>query len=589
VVLDIGTCLITAGILSVVFTRLKIPNIAAFLAAGVIVGPVLGQLVTDSDNIRTIAELGLILLLFVIGVEIDLKKLLASGKVLIVTGLLQFPLCIGFGWGVAWLAGAAGWDSLTGQYTALYAGIAAAASSTLLVVKFLQEKFQLDTVVGRVSLGILIFQDIWAIVVLAIQPNLASPAIGPIAQSFAGIGLLMVLAILIARFVLPVAFRWVAKTPELMLLTAVAWCFGLGYLGANFDVILNAAGIGGTHLAVSEAMGALIAGATVASLPYAHDVTGKVGTVRDFFVTLFFVGLGMGIPVPDGVETIMLALFLGGVALASRYVVFFPLMYYSGLDRRSAFVGATKLAPISEFCLVIGYIGVGFGHIDAGFQSSLIFAFVILALTSPFIFGAGDAIHDRIGGLLTALRFRVPPSGAHGGAEEQDEYVLAVLGFHRIASSLIHELGEANPEMLKRTLVVDFNAGIHGEIAALGPTVKYGDLSNTQTLHHVGVDRAHVLLCTIPDDVLKGTSNLKLLHALNHINPKAAKIMTANDFASAKAMYAAGAAYVLMPRVAVARGLIPVLTAAVEGRLIALREDESQHHGSPDLRREVFE
>jgi len=156
---DIGICIVLAGLLAIVFVRMKIPEIAAYLLAGVVVGPVGAELVTDPANIETISELGLILLLYLIGLEIDIRKLLDSGRVLGVTGLLQYPLCVLFGVGVVkllvWLG--IGGDLLADGYAPLYVGFVMAASSTLLVVKLFQETFQLDTEVGRIALGLLIF------------------------------------------------------------------------------------------------------------------------------------------------------------------------------------------------------------------------------------------------------------------------------------------------------------------------------------------------------------------------------------------------------------------------------------------------
>ncbi len=211
---DIGVCLVTSGLLAVLFTRLKLPDIAAFLAAGVLVGPIVGHVVTDAENIGTIADLGLILLLFVIGLEIDLRKLAASGRTLIVTGLLQFPLCVAFGFAFASLLAPVFPGPLRESYAPLYVGFATAASSTLLVVSLLQSGRQIDTQVGRIALGLLIFQDIWAIIVLAIQPNFESPELGPVATTFLGTAILIGIAAMLARYVLPFAFRWIARVPS---------------------------------------------------------------------------------------------------------------------------------------------------------------------------------------------------------------------------------------------------------------------------------------------------------------------------------------------------------------------------------------
>jgi voltage-gated potassium channel Kch len=150
------------------------------------------------------------------------------------------------------------------------------------------------------------------------------------------------------------------------------------------------------------------------------------------------------------------------------------------------------------------------------------------------------------------LGFREPPQKAAG---EQESYHLALLGFHRTASSLLHEIGKNNPELLSQTLVVDFNINLHKKIAALGVTVKYGDLCNADTLHHSGVDKARVVVCTIPDDVLKGTTNCSIVKAVRHMNPQAIIIANAIELDGGRELYEAGADYVYMQRVETARAV----------------------------------
>lgn len=583
---DIGFSFLMAGFLCFIFARLHIPQIAAFLIAGIIVGPELGRAVTDKANIETIANLGLVLLLFVIGLEINVHKLLASGRTLILTGLLQFPLCVAFGYAIGLWLQKSGWIGVAGPYIPLYVGFTAAASSTLLVVKLLQEKFQLDTVVGRISLGILIFQDIWTIVVLALQPNLERPELGPVGLTFLGIAILTVIAALVAKYLLPTAFRWIAKTPELILVGAVGWCFAVGALGYHLGDILGLAGIK-AHISVSYEMGALIAGAAIAGLPFAHEIVTKIGVVRDFFVTLFFVALGMGIPRPKDVDVLFFALILSVIAVAARYLVFFPLMYFTGLDRRNAFVASTRLAQISEFCLVIAYLGVVHNHVTSEAVSAVIFGFVLTALLTPLLFQAGDALHDRLGSFLEVLGFRTP-AVAHHGPDEHSDHALAILGFHRVASSFLHEIARNNPELLKEVLVVDFNVALHPAIRKLGAAVKYGDISNFESLHHLGVDRAKVVLSTVPDDLLKGIDNLRLARALRRLCPNAIIMVNAIRFGDVKKMYEAGADYVSLGRMDSAGNLFQALEAALNGEIKEYRSSQEERFGPLHERSEVF-
>jgi Kef-type K+ transport system membrane component KefB len=290
---DIGLSLLAAGLLGVIFTRLKIPSIAAFLLAGVLIGPIGLKQVTDPVNVDTIAQLGFILLLFLIGLEIDFKKILGSGKPIIISGLLQYPLTILFGVLAVklliWL-GVGGSMLAESPYAALYLGVVIAGSSTLLVVKLFQEHFELDTVPGRLALGMLIFQDIWVIVAILIQPNLQNPELGLIAMSFLGIALLTLITVIMALYLVARAFVWIAKTPEMTLLGALAWCFAVVFIGVNLDNAFDLVIGRSFHMAVGPGMAALIAGASIANLPSSTEIITKVATVKDFFITLFFVG-----------------------------------------------------------------------------------------------------------------------------------------------------------------------------------------------------------------------------------------------------------------------------------------------------------
>ena len=584
---DIGLCIVVAGLLAIVFVRLRIPEIAAYLVAGVIVGPIGTAVVTDPGNIETISELGLILLLYLIGLEIDVRKLLASGRILIITGLLQYPLCVGFGvvaTKLLILAGIGG-ELLYGSYVPLYIGFVVAASSTLLVVKLFQETFQLDTEAGRIALGLLIFQDIWAIGVIAVQPNFSAPALAPILLSFLGIGVLAALASLIARFLIPVGFKWVAKKPEVVFAAAISWCFMIVLIGVYLDVLTSWFFRFNLHMSVGAEMGALIAGATIASLPYSTEIISKVSVVRDFFVTLFFVGLGMTIPMPGGINVLILAAVLAAVAVLARYVVIFPLLYFSGLDRRNSMVTSVRLGQVSEFSLVICFLGLQLGHISGELASTVIFAFVITALFTPFMYRQADAIHDRLSGLLGKLGFREPQQKTSAG---QASYSLALLGFHRTASSLLYEIERNNPELLAQTLVVDFNVNLHEKIAAQGVTVKYGDLCNAETLHHTGVDKARVVVCTIPDDVLKGTTNCNIVKSVRHINPQAIIIANAVELHGSRELYEAGADYVFMQRVEAARAVEDAVEKALSGELAEYRSSIEAQYGEWHLRKEVM-
>lgn len=562
-VAEIALCFVAAAVLALVCEKLRLPSIAGFVVAGLAIGPIGLRWVEDRSDIETIASLGLALLLFLIGLEINLRSLLASGRTLVVTGLAQVPLSIAVAFGAFTVVQRSGLAVTQGDYAVLYLALGCAFSSTLLVVKVLHDRLQMDTVDGRLCIGLLIFQDIWAIVVLAIQPNLDDPQLGPLVGTFVGIALVLGVAALATRFALPRAFRMVAKTPELVVTLALGWCFGLGMFAASLGPWAHALRLP-VEPSVSLELGALVAGASIASFPYAHEVVAKVGNLRDFFITLFFVALGMSIPVPDGAGVLLAALLLALVMGALRYLVFLPLLYASGLDRRHATTTSTKLAQVSEFALVIIYLGLSLGHIDAELVSVVIFAFVLTAVLTPALFAHADPLYLRLAPWLSRVgitqgKRRVPAQEAASPPR------IALLGFHRLASSMLHDLERDHPELVPDVLVVDFNVALHEKIRARGARVAYGDFASPATLQHAGVLDAEVIVSTVPDDLLKGVTNLELATQLRRLAPRARIVVNTLRLRDVPAMYEAGADYVFSWPTETSLGVVPAVYAALNG------------------------
>jgi len=291
----IGVSIVAATILAYLGHLFKQPLLLAYIAAGAAIGPHFGLgLVGSMDDIVTIAEIGLVLLLFMIGLELDLKKIKEAGKAVIVTGTCQFALCALMGLGFFMLLGFTigppyeyrifGVKVLGGEYDLLYLAVCISLSSTAIVVKLLYEKFELDTLAGRITLGVLVFQDIWAIVIMSVQPSLTNPNLLNLLYNFAEAALLIIISLLLSKYLLGYLFRKIAKLPELVLVASLAWCFLISGLANYFDLSLE--------------MGALVAGVAMSTFPYNLDIIAKIVSIRDFFITLFFVGLGMTIPNP---------------------------------------------------------------------------------------------------------------------------------------------------------------------------------------------------------------------------------------------------------------------------------------------------
>ncbi|HEX2390597.1 MAG TPA: cation:proton antiporter [Casimicrobiaceae bacterium] len=556
---SVGISISVAAALAFVGNWIRQPLLLAYLLAGVLIGPRIGfGLISDQASIETVSEIGLILLLFIIGLELDLKKLLAAGKPVLVTGVLQFPLCVALG--LAFFI-PFGFRMSGGDFGLLYLAVCLAISSTMIVVKLLYDKFELDTLPGRITLGVLIFQDVWAIVVLGIQPNLLNPQFGKLLGSLASGVLLVAVTLVISKTVLPRLFRSVAKLPELVLIGSLAWCF----------IVCAAANAVG----LSREMGALIAGVAISTFPYNLDVVAKVVSIRDFFVTLFFVALGMQIPMPTP-ALIGMALLASAFLIASRFVVVFPILRALRQGHRASLLPAINLAQMSEFAMVIAAIGLGYQHIDQRTVSLLIFVFAITSVTSTYLIGSSHPLQERLAAWLRKAGIKDLDDGRRTDTEESalagKDVVL--LGFFTEASALVHEYEMAKHPLLDRLLVIDFNPDVHAELTRRGIACKYGDVASMQTLHHAEVHDAKLVVSTIPDTILKGTSNLRLLQQARRLCPHASVVVTASRAASALELYDAGADFVFVSRLHSAAQMAAILEQGLADGFADLRADE---------------
>jgi Kef-type K+ transport system membrane component KefB len=552
---DITLCILFAWLLAMAAHFSRQPLILAYLLAGFAIGPYGLGFVKSQESISTISELGLIFMLFMIGLEIDLKKIIRAGSVILIAAGGQ--LIGGCLLGAAFFM-AIGLSLGGGHFDALYLCVACALSSTVIIVKVLYEKRELDTLPGRITLGILVLQDIFAILFLAVQPSLNDLQIGVILLSVGRVGALVAIAALLSRYVLPTLFKQIARRPELVLLGALAWCFLIGELAERL------------HL--SREMGSLVAGVALSTFPYALDVTAKVTTLRDFFITLFFVALGMTIPIPTG-SVIGLALTIAVFTVVSRVLTTFVPLYLMKQGLRASLLPAINLAQISEFSLVVIQTGVAAGHIGGTTASAASFAFVLLAVLSTFVMGRSDQVIRAAIPPLKRLGLRDLDQASDGGehADGHGTRRIVILGFFRAASALLAEIEQRSPALLEQISVVDFNPVVFQTLQARGLHVVYGDISNVDTLLHAGIGNAEIIVLSVPDSLLVGATNAKLVRHVRALNPDAKIIATADMLADVADQYAAGADFVTVTRLSDAREIFAAIDAADQGLLGELR------------------
>ncbi|MDI6788293.1 MAG: cation:proton antiporter, partial [Planctomycetota bacterium] len=386
---DIGISIIVATIIGIVTYRIKQPIILGYLIAGALIGPEIGlKLITHPANIEIISEIGLIFLLFIIGLEMNIPKIITSGKQVIIAGLGQYLLCVLLGLGFFSLLG----YGLSGKnITGLYLALLCALSSTAVVVKLLYDKFEMDTLAGRITVGVLIIQDIWAILILAFQPNLQNPHL-----SFFVVAILKTIALLgvgflMSKYVLKHIYEWISKSPEMVVATSIGWCAFVAAAGG--------------YIGLSKEMGALIAGLSISIFPYSLHITAKILPLRDFFLTLFFISLGMKILLPP-FSLIFIVLGVVVFVIVSRFITVLPLLLLAGSGRRTGIITSLNLSQISEFSLVIAAIGVSYSHIGKDIMVIVIYAMSITCIISSYFIKYNHEIYLYLTRIISRFGIR---------------------------------------------------------------------------------------------------------------------------------------------------------------------------------------
>ncbi len=569
---DLALSIGIAWLLGIVAQALRQPPLLAYLLGGFIIGPSALGWLKEVESVEAISELGLLFLLFMVGLEIDLKKIASAGPSITVTAISQILGGFLLGLGLFSLAGFP--LGTNHRWDALYLAVACAMSSTVIIVKVLYDRRELDTLAGRLTLGVLVIQDLFAILFLAVQPSLEHLRPQILLASLLRVIVLIAVALAISRYLLPRIFHRVARLPELVLVGAIAWCFGVGELA--------------DQLSLSREMGALIAGVAISTFPYALDVTAKVTSLRDFFVTLFFVGLGLQMKVPTG-NTVLLGLGITVFTVLSRFVATFTPLFRMKFGLRTSLLPSIYLGQISEFSLVVVALGAARGHLSDTTQGAVALAFVFLALASTLAMTYSDSLVRRMIVIFQRVGIKdldSPSLQGHDPGKHGDAPSILLLGFYRTASSLLAAVTTDASDILPQLAVIDFNPLVHTRLRQRGIRAIYGDISQRETLIHAGIQSARIIICTVPDSLLKGTTNLRLVRQLRALNPEAAIFAPAETLGAVKELEEAGASFVSLGRVDEAETLFRAVRATQAGFLKEFRDIVTHRH---DVSAEVVE
>ncbi|MEX2550905.1 MAG: cation:proton antiporter family protein [Nitriliruptoraceae bacterium] len=519
------TVSVAAGLLALV---LRQPMIVGLLAAGIAVGPEVFGLVEATSEIELLAKIGISLLLFVVGLKLDVRLVSKLGPVALATGLGQvvFTAVVGF-----FLALALGFAPLP----AIYIAVALTFSSTIIIVKLLTDKRELDDLHGRIALGFLIVQDI--VVVLAMIAITASgDGTEDIVSRFITViirGALLLVAIwLIGRYVAPRVAHLFARSSELLVLAAVTWAVTLAAVS--------------NLLGFSEEVGAFLAGMSLASTPYREAISGRLSTLRDFLLVFFFIELGTQFELSSALDQIGAAVLFSLFVLIGNPIIVMIIMGILGYRKRVSFKAGLTVAQISEFSLILVALGVSQGQIGSEVVGLVTAVGLITISASTYLIYGSDAIFDRIEPLLRPFE-RKQPTANIDLEEERPEPEYVVVGLGRFGSTVLKELVEAGDEVLG----VDFDPRSVDSKDWDVPVV-YGDAEDPDLPERLRLSRTRWVISTLRSR----DANLHLLASLRDSGYGCRIAVAANDDETAAALRAAGADLVVRPLQIAARPLL---------------------------------
>lgn len=476
---DLVVILSVAIIIVILFHRLKLPAIAGFILSGVIVGPKGLGLINDVHQVELLAEIGVALLLFGIGVELSLGKLKRLWRLALIGGLLQVGLTIVLVYSLALLFDLS-------STTALILSFAVALSSTAIVLRGLQQRGEVDTPHGQLILGILVFQDFSVVPIMLIIPLLigADLSAGAFALSFVkSIGIIL-LVLLLAVLVVPPVFKYVARTRQrqLFILSVFVVCLGTAWL-----VTLSGA---------SLAIGAFLAGLVVAGSEYRHQALADMLAFREIFASLFFVSVGMLLIPSAAFDNIIPILVMLLVILAGKALIVFLSALIIKMPGRAAILAGVSLAQVGEFSFVILYAIQNSSVFEQGLENSLISAAILSMFITPFFMSFGPRLAAGLG-RFSKFRHLAEIRTAESASDELcklcDHVIIAGYGFAG------RELSQSLSNCGIPYIIVDLNIENVTLADSENKNVVYGDITSDQVMLQLGIEQARELVILIND------------------------------------------------------------------------------------------
>ena len=530
---EVAVLVLLAAAVGFVGLLLRQPLVVAFIAVGVLAGPDALGLVSSTDFIETLSQISIAVLLFLVGLKLDVSLVRNLGKVAVATGLGQVTFTALFGFLICI---AMGMDAVT----SLYIAVALTFSSTIIIVKLLSDKQEIGALHGKIALGFLIVQDIFVVLAMvtlsAIGVGAGEDAGGfwDVAQVFLG-GLVMVGAVvLFIRYAADPLLRQIARSPELMVIFAVGWAASLAALG--------------DFLGFGKELGGLLAGVSLASTEFREAISSRLASLRDFLLLFFFINLGASLQLSTLGDQIGPAIVLSLFVLIGNPLIVLAIMGYMGYRKRTGFLAGLTVAQISEFSLIFMAMGITIGHVGQQAMGLVTLVGLVTIALSVYMITWSHKLFEIFEPFLGIFERR------HAHRETTDTNTddaprgndFIVFGLGRYGCRIGAKLQDQGYQVLG----IDFDPEALANWRRMGMNACYGDATDPEFVAHLDLQGVKAVVSAVPRErgvLSEADPQLALLHGLHSANYKGKVFLSVQKVAEADDLIGKGASVVLKP------------------------------------------
>ena len=520
--IEIGLIVFVATAVSLIMRLLKQPLIVGYILTGIIVGPYFLNFTESVNYVELFSKIGITALLFIVGLSLKLDIIREVGKISVLVGMGQVIFTSAVGFFIMQILG-------FNVVSSLFGSIALTFSSTIIILKLLSDKGDLEKLYGKISIGLLLVQDILATIALLVVSVLGSATLVDgsafeitLFLFIKGISFFVILYVL-SKYVLPRLLSFLASSQELLFLFSLSWGLGMAAIFYNFGFSLE--------------IGALAAGVALASSSYSPEIASRMKPLRDFFILLFFVLLGSQVILSDVGNIIMPAIILSLFVLIGNPLIVIILMNLLGYKSRTGFLVGLTVAQISEFSLILVALGFSFGYVNREIVSLITLVGIITIASSTYLILYADKIYPKLRKLLRIIE---PYKQIKDEKKEEEKNLdMIIFGYDRVGYDFVN-IAE---KMKKDYFVVDFNPDSIRKLERNNIPHFFGDADDVDFLWEIGVPRVKAIISTIPDF----KTNFDLVSFYRNHNPEGIIVVISNNIKDTKELYKNGASFVIMP------------------------------------------